>query len=248
MLSHDRTPVTPTRRSLAGLLAATAVAPAVVFADALPQPAYAADVASPEVAELARLYNAALRRSEAALVASEAAWARYVRPAEPEALFAQSNDPLRSYIFAKPHGGRFWYGDAERIDQLRNWPMDQHTYHASKRARRDEIVAAYDQWRADIKHAEDTAGVTAADAEYKAAWDDEEMPIRQRILELRSAEPAALRLKVRAYLDIAGDLDWRGALDRKVAAAVKDENGPWEDAMALSIIRDVVTVYGQANA
>lgn len=250
MPSRDRAPM-PRRALLAGLAASpAAITLAIAPAPAMAHPAATAARAAvlAKVVELTQLYDAAMKRSATALEAMDVADGRLIKPPIPGVLFQQPDDPLDGYVTAdRRHDGRLWYGSAMKVDQLRRWPMVEMGWEV-EHARRVEIVAAYDRWQADVVAAEDAAGVTAAKAEYKAAIHDEEKPIRQRILELRSSEPAALRLKVRAYLDVLGALNWQGMLDDDVARGVEQENGPWESAMAASILRDVVTAYRQADA
>lgn len=236
------------RRSL---LAGISAFPAATVAAALPSAALAhpapPDAVLAEVAELARLFDAARRRTLAAAVACEAAEERYERPAIPVALFQRPDEPLHRYVQARRRpDDRFWYGDPDRIEVLRGWPMEHPGWEAQY-ARRAEILAAYDAWTAAIEAAQEAAGTPAANAEYAAAW-DEELPARQRILALRSSHPAALALKLRVFMASIARADWRTDLDRKVDEAVEAEGGPWEDAFAASILRDLVTAYAQADA
>lgn len=206
-------------------------------------PVAAAEAGSPEVAELSRMFDAARRRTLAAHAACEEADKRYARPAIPEALFQRPDEPLHAYTQARRGpGGRFWYGDPERIDVLRGWPM-KHLGWEKQYARRAEILAAYDAWGAAIQAAQDAAGMSAANAEYSAAWTEGEVPVRERILALRSSDPAVIALKVRVFVASVAAEDWRAELDEKVSDAVENEGGPWEDAFAASILRDLVTAY-----
>lgn len=244
----------PRNTSRRSLLAAFSAVPAATVAAALPLPVLAhpaaPDAMSAEAAELTRLYDATRRRTVVALAACEKAEARYVRPPPPEVLFQQPDDPLLRSLGTTRRDGRPWYGDPDRIDILRGWDVDKLRAYGWRKQldRRAEILAAHQQWEDQQEAAKDAAGVTATDAEYRAAWRDEEVPVRNRILALRLADPAALALKVRVYLDSVGAIDWRAHFDDMLADAVEREGGPWEDAFAASIIRDIVMAYAPAEA
>ena len=235
----------PSRRaalaSLAGLGAAIGL-PALATA----APATAAD---PAVAELAALYADAHARYVAAGEAVWEAYERYVRPAPPEVLFEQESDPLHKVHFraVKDLAGRPWFGSEDRIDLLRDWPVESMQksttgFYTAALARRAEILAAYDGWQVAIKVSRAVAGIDTANAARDVAWAAEKA-IRFRILDLRSAAPEVLRLKLRIVLDDAEVEDWRDDLDHQVQYGVKDEGGPWQSAFSASIIRDLATAY-----
>ena len=195
--------------------------------------------------ELEARYIAAARRSLEASRACNAADARVVHHEPPAALFVSAGDPLAQRFTPETYlDGRLWFGSEERIGMLRAWNRGntRGSVMAAALPRRSEVLAAYDEWQAARQAAKDAAGATAADAEYRAAGVVEKA-IRLEILELRSSAPEVLRLKLRVFMDSQAYLDWREGLDAGVAQGIKMENGPWEDAFAASIVRDLATAY-----
>lgn len=207
--------------------------------------AVAAAAGHATVVDLEARYSAAARRSLEASRACDAADERMPYLAPPEALFTRPADPLARCFTPETYiGGREWFGSDERINTLRAWTSGnmRSPIIAPALPRRAEVLAAYDAWQAARKAAEDAAGVTAADAEYQAAWAVEKA-IRLEIIELRSDAPEALRLKLRVFMDSQACGDWREGVDAGVARGLKSENGPWEEAFAASIVRDLATAY-----
>ena len=160
----------PTRRRLlagsaaAALGLAAGVAPASASAST---PAIASNVSAEAAAlqtELARLsstYRRACREADEANAATadvEPPEALYARPGDARLLWGRI--PVESW--SAP--GRYWFGDEDLVDRLR---VDPFRYldgsPTAGAARRDEIVGAWDSWRAAQKAAEDASGHTAAE-------------------------------------------------------------------------------------
>ena len=113
-------------------------------------------------------------------------------------------------------------------------PSDMAWSHQGGRARREELIAAYDDWERATRAAEDAAGYTDAKAEYDAA-DDERRAIHEQIIRLRSSDPAALRLKLRVLADY---MEQPRYLNSNIEMELT-RGGAIENALALSIARDL---------
>ncbi len=227
---------------------AAAVIPAAVQAAAVPSRAPTASVAPPISveakalqAELARLSSTYRRACQEADATNDAT----VEVDPPEALFWQPGDndklwgrcPVESW--ASP--GRHWYADADLIERLRADPF--HTLAGTPMkgaARRDEIVEAWDGWRANVKAAEDSSGYTAAEARYEAAR-DAYADFRAHLVELRTDDPEVMTVKALAIADLC-----RGTkrFEACIAAEIKEWCGAYEGALSLSLARDFIGLLG----
>lgn len=222
---------------------AAAVVPAAVQTGALSSRAATTSVAPPVSAEAAELREELCRLSStyrrAAREADEAQEATAeVEP--PEALYARAGDaqalwgriPERSWA----QEGRYWFGAPDIVEKLRADPLRYLDGSPSPgAARRDEIVAAWDGWRADTRAAEDASGYTEAQARFDAAYEAYEA-FRLRLVEMRTADPEVLTVKAMALADLC-----RGngpPLDNDIALALKRDHGAYRDALALSMARD----------
>lgn len=117
-----------------------------------------------------------------------------VVPAMPEALFFDSErDPsvLGAYTSTHVRTGRRCYGASSILSLRRPW------HHDFCRARRDEILAAYDGWEAAREAAEAVAGLPAAEQEAHIIA-TEHLALRQSILPIpaQTVEGALLKLRV----------------------------------------------------
>ncbi len=173
--------------------------------------------------------------------------ARYVSPAPPERLFWQKQD-RRHFGFTDPgreaQSHRPWWGypgDIDRLMALKLTDLNGKPDLAA-RARGLEILDLQERYRAAVEAAEDGAGITAA----SEAWDVDAtayFDFMERLVALRTADPAVMRLKARV---IAADLARHKGLDDYLANEIKDNPGEVE-TLALSLVRDMVAGLGLAT-
>ena len=168
-------------------------------------------------------------------------------PEAPKALFARSGDssrlgfrsPVKSWV-----DGRRWYGDPDKIEDLRAAPFRYMSGRIDQDAiaRRDEIVSAWDTWQAAMKAAEDVCGYTEA---YKA-WDaaqDAYHDFRERLTNLRATDADIMALKAQVALERAGGID---GIDDMLTATLAAA-GMQQEAMAMSLVRDFIVMLGAAH-
>lgn len=135
-----------------------------------------------ELRDLFARWEIAAERSRRAELALDEAGTRYVEPFVPDALFAKPRD--RSFFGHVSTSYRLtqrrWYGPRS-IDWLRQYRAEVGPYHfitpdgrtitapavvdQLARERRDEILAAYDRWRAEEDAARKSAGLDLAEVE-----------------------------------------------------------------------------------
>ena len=202
---------------------------------------------SAEAAALQAEFNTLSERYDAVRKACREADARYVSPMPPERLFWQEEDRLHfGYIDpgrdAQSH--RPWWGypgDIDRLMALKLADLNGKPDLAA-RARGLEILDLQERYRAAVEAAEDGVGITAA----SEAWDVDAtayFDFMERLVALRTADPAVMRLKARV---IAADLARHKGLDDYLANEIKDNPGEVE-TLALSLVRDMVAGLGLAT-
>ena len=152
-------------------------------------------------------------------------------PDVPEVLFA---DPQRDAptlgAYSRVHGrtGRRWYGDTGTVERLRRpW------HHDFCRARRDEILVAYDEWVAARKAEEDACGLPSA-REQVARLCEENLEMRRRILAIPARTTAGLLLKLRVARWCMGDIS---AMEADLETFLEDGKAD-DDAFALAVVLD----------
>jgi hypothetical protein len=220
-----------------------------------------ADAPSPdaELLDLGREWSTSAAREDRAREALWAAEERYADPEVPEALFHRPGD-FRFFFGFQGCGYHFtdrrWYGAPSSIAYLRAAPLcrmpefhlDDGTVVPAKpnlaaRARRDEIVGAYDRWSAERKATQDACGLTAANEEEDAANEDNR-ELRHRIMATPALTLAGVMLKARiAGWCFGGSVE----MNDYVESYLKEGNLSGE-AVAFSAVRDLVAMLEWAAA
>lgn len=234
------------RRALLG----TAAAAIGIGVPAVVASAKAAPAVSPEAkvlqAELARLsceYRTASREADEAgqrVDYPDPPEALYVRP-DDRRLFARQPEPS----WSDKADGRDWWADHETVERLRgaSFAYLSGAQCPAACARRDEVVAAADAWRAADKAAEDAAGWTAAQERFDAA-STAYAEFRARLVEMRTDDPEVLTVKALVIVDRCSRSADR--LDALIAQAMKRECGADETSLALSMARDFIGLFGHS--
>ena len=246
--------VDTTRRALlAGTAAAISGAellPYVRPAQALPE----TDGDHPD-AELialgAQLSTARGRRDELNRQADEAA-DRYEMPDIPEALCWRRSDFSGVWIdrnrslalYGEGADARWVYADQEEIDSLREnlaimraAEVAGETWRTSPQdiARVEEILAASEAWNAEIKAAEDRAGITALQ-QASARADDLVDRLQRRLVATRARTAAGFAAKARA-----ASANWctdPSRLVHEIFPKMLAEQGGWDALWSVSLIVD----------
>ena len=170
-------------------------------------------------------------------------------PDVPEEIFARPGDfhRLRCCVQDKRfEDGRAWYGEPENIERLRGGAFRFLSGRIDEEgaSRRDEIVGAWDRWKAAKKAAEDACGYTAADVRFTAAADAYE-EFRQRLVDLRTIDPGIMALKAMVVRDLVRGHD--GLLSQRIEQVIDNQHGPEEGALSLSLTRDFMALLGAAQ-
>ena len=212
-----------------------------------------------ELLDLGREWSISAARGDRAREALWAAEERWADPEAPEALFHRPGD-FRFFFGFHGHRYRFgerrWYGAPSSIAYLRAAPLcrtpefhlDDGTVVPAKpnlpaRARRDEIVGAYDRWSSERKTAQDACGLTAANEEEDAA-NEENRELRHRIMATPALTLAGVMLKARiAGWCFGGSVE----MDDYVESCLREGNLSGE-AVAFSAARDLVAMQEGAAA
>lgn len=224
-MKTDRT--LPRRRLLAGVFALPAVAVAAAM------PALASAEPDAELLELGRQHQAATAHYHALGDRAEAAYdaALAQHPPKPEALRIQPGD------WFVPHSaegqarlGGFHDGEAVARWRRAGEPQTAMSLVMSEqlRARRAEILPAWEWWVAEKERLNVACGLRAREAEADAAgkvvW-----VLEDRTFEARAHTMEGLRLKARIALHVLGD----------------KPDGTYEDHLARSILADLTASPGQ---
>ncbi|WP_237482680.1 hypothetical protein [Lichenibacterium dinghuense] len=238
-------PVTRRRALVASAAAAlgigAGVAPALAAPAAVPAVSPETKALQAELARLSREYRVACREADEV---SE----RVEYPDPPEALYVRPGD--RSLFMRQPEpswsdkaNGRDWWADPRTVEHLRNDAfrrLDGLGCPAAC-ARRDEILAAIERWEAEDTAAEDAVGYTAAQDRFDAA-SAAYRAFRIRLVEMRTDDPDALTVKALAIVDLCDRSEAR--LDSLIARAMERDSGAHETALALSMARDFIALFG----
>lgn len=186
-----------------------------------------------EIIALAVEYEHARAAREAHHPILEAAEALYVEPTIPAALMPRRGDPL-SFGPCRRQDGTWWY--INLVHQFRTVPVTRpattddgeriEVPYPQAQARADEIVAAYDQWRAECDRAKSESGFAAADEQdtrlYERMWELHDA--------LSSSQPKTLEgVQAKA----------RGSMLRHDLFETEEECCS-DKELALSIVRDIV--------
>ncbi len=153
---------------------------------------------------------------------------------------------LRWHFWDRHWSGKgHWYGKEEKIERLRAEPYPLYPVpgggpNVAARVRRDEIVDAYDRHKAAEKLAEDASGQTAAQADWDEASEAYDA-FRRRLIEMRTADPDVIRLKAAVVLErYDNDLEY---FDKDLSRVLRHD-GPEEEALCFSLMRDMVAQVG----
>ncbi len=192
-----------------------------------------------ELAHLSSTYRRACREADeasAATVDAEPSEALYARPGDAQLLWGRI--PVESWQTP----GRYWFCDEDLVDRLKADPF--RCFDGSPTAgaaRRDEIVSAWDAWRAAQATAEAASGLTAAEERFAAAY-AAYGEFRTRLVEVQTEDPEILTVKALCIADLC-----RGSADRLgygIKRALERDVGAYEDALALSLARDFLGLMG----
>ena len=190
----------PGRRAFLGGAAAAAVVTAV--------PAALAADADAALTELHRQWSAAAAVLSETMERFEALDETRELPEPPEALFRRAGDfdhfnSCSGSLYRTTN--RLWYGAEHLLDFLRNAPLTRWELREDDaphvqipdepaRQRRDEILAAWDSWEADIARVDEESGYAAALAA-KAAARDVALDLRAAIIETPATTLYGLHIK-----------------------------------------------------
>lgn len=185
-----------------------------------------------ELLALGRAWEESCGRYERACATDDALKNALDLIAPPEALFNRPEETGKLGPYPNKHfsSGRYWYGEAGTIDTLRRMAQS-----GRPDARRDEILSAYDRWKADLAAENERSGFTAAQAELKAAC-DENADLRARICLTPARTQDGVDLKLRVILWLHDDLD-------TLADGMRVENvdhPEFSENIALSLVLDLV--------
>jgi hypothetical protein len=200
-------------------------------ATAVAVPALAEVNADAELLEIGKRWEAAAAQVDAHDIHLMEASQRYsaLMPKDPpEALFFRSSDdalalPRTRSRYSGP-GSRWWY--RENIEQYRaTFPEP------SAQARADEIVAAYDQWWAEIDRANEVSGMKAAEAKEEQLFKIES-ELRTAIMRTPARTMEGALLKARASVWCSGGVR---ELEEELATT-----SCYDASLAQSVVLDVL--------
>lgn len=199
-----------------------------------------------ELIALGREWQSADDHCDHACDALDAAAERLRDIDPPEALFRRRSDSIAFTSVAHRFRDtkRLWF-PRDAVEELRTYafvnPWGDPL--VDDRARRDEIVAAYDAWRAEISADEQVMGYTAAFLTYEAAVAACRQ-LRLRIMSKPAATLAGVMVKARVIERAYDGLDEL----RELVAHSHEQGASDADAMATSAIVDLLAMQAKVAA
>ena len=197
-----------------------------------------------ELIALGREWQAAADHCDRACDALDAAGERLRDINPPEALFRRPSDSIAFTSVAHRFRETRWlWFPRDSVEDLRTYAFVNPWGDPLVRdqARRDEIVAAYDAWRAEIAADQQATGYTAAFEVYEAAIDVSHQ-LRQRIIAMRATTLAGVMVKARVIEHGYGSLaEMRVELKNSLGEGQSDV-----DTMAVSAMVDLLSMQAAA--
>ena len=228
------------RRAMFG--AATVAAVSLSLAGAATVAAMPADPDA-ELIALGREWQAADDHCDNACDALDATAERLGDIDPPEAMFRRLSDSIAFTWLAHRfrETKRLWF-PRNSVEKLRTYEFVNPWGDPLVRdqARRDEIVAAYDAWRAEIAADEQARGYSAAFATYEAAVANNHQ-LRRRIISMRATTLAGVMVKALVVKRSYGDLaELQAELEHSLGEGASDA-----DTMAISVIVDLLSMQAR---
>ena len=229
------------RRTFLQGLAATVAIPATVSARA-------ADATEPdaELIALGQEWATSREQLDAAWEAHEDACDRWDGGPPPAAeLFVRKFDSPLSYSAVRYNADKVrWYGRPEIVERLRNLHLEAvpeiHRTDGTlqpavpdlkARARRDEIMAAYERWQADRAVVAEACGLTAATARTDAEI-EVNSAVRRRIIKTRATTLAGMLVKARVAAHCHGGIE---EMEQNAF-----NGSPTDEALMCSLVLDLI--------